>query len=42
MLLSTCRINKPIDPSFFFVVGIILSRIDTDSRRRSDLERIDW
>jgi hypothetical protein len=27
-LPSACRINKPIDPSFFFVVGIILKRID--------------
>lgn len=42
MLLSAWRINMPIDPSFFFVVGIILSRIDTGARRRSGLERNDW
>lgn len=29
---SACRINKPIEPSFFFVLGIILRRIDSLAR----------
>ncbi len=33
---SPCRINRPIDPSFFFVVGIILNRIDTEGGVASD------
>ncbi len=33
---SPCRINRPIDPSFFFVVGIILNRIDTEDGVASD------
>lgn len=42
---SACRMNKPIEPSFFFVVGIILRRIDSLARaqnKRSDLEVDDW
>jgi hypothetical protein len=34
MLPSAWRINKPIDPSFFFVVGIILNRMGTGLKRR--------
>jgi hypothetical protein len=29
---SDCRMNKPMLPNFFFVVGIILNRIDTVSK----------
>ena len=35
-LPSPCRINRPIDPSFFFVVGIILNRIGSGGQRRGD------
>ncbi len=34
---SPCRINRLIDPSFFFVVGIILKRIDTEDGEASNV-----